>query len=1092
MNANAVPAPGGGTIGVVAIMKDVSDRVVAQAEREELLASLARERTRLAAALQRLSRLQRFTASISPRLREDEVIASLLSAARDVVGASGAAVAIERGGVLERAGASGEVDPEMVPEATPVEDEGSLAEAFRTARSLWMAPRPGWKDKEARERWAFVPLVGRGGPMGVLALCCPEEAYTDEDRSLLETMVWQAAQALERAQLVESEEKGRDQLARVLAVSDAALGWLDSEEALAALLRRIREAVGADSASLLVREGDHLRVRATDGLERIPEEQVPIPIGQGFSGRIAQERTALVVEDLPTFQVVSPWLRERLRSVVGVPILRGDDVLGVLHTGSATPRSFDADDVELLTLVAARVGGALERAQLFDWARTAQADASRAADRLSRLQTATAALTGAVTVQEVSEAILHEAIAAVHADAGVLAVPSSDGTSLDIVAVRGRQPTDRPFPPSFPIDADTAICAAFRSGEAVWVPSREEWERRYPDGLGITKPWARSILAVPMRLEEDRKLGTIGLMFKAEGRLSKDERRLAKAFADQGALALERARLFEAERAARDVTERLQTFATSLAAAATTREVLSILVGEGGDIIGADFAWAAVVDAGAQELDAVVSRGYAADVIEPFRRMSLDTPIPACDAVRGGQEIWFDTLEDFHVAYPAFEMPADLHGGGFGCVPMFDAAGRPIGVASFQLGPRSAPDRQKRADVRAIVGLAAQSLERAQLYERERTVAMTLQESLLPSALAEDPRIAVASRYLPGTQELEVGGDWYDVIPLDEDRVGLAVGDVVGHGIEAASAMGQLRSALRGLALYADGPSAAVEGLDRLARAFAPATLATIVYAELDLARGDLCYVCAGHPPPALLVDGEVRFLEDGRTTPLVALPEPARVVAGDASLPPGSTVVLYSDGLIERRGEQLDVGMRRLADLLRGADADDPEELADAALDGMLGEIPQDDDVALLCVRVAPRAGPFERTIPANPQVLAELRRDLGRWLVLAGVPASDRDEIILACNEACANAVEHASIAAPQASIRIAARRSDGAIVVEVADGGAWRDGGAGPDRGRGLGIMRAVMDEVEVAPSSSGTVVRMRRRLTGGAGREDEHDG
>src|SRR5207344_1309335 len=107
------------------------------------------------------------------------------------------------------------------------------------------------------------------------------------------------------------------------------------------------EAVGADSASLLVRDGDVLRVRSTDGLERKPEEQVPIPVGEGFSGRIAAERRPLVVEDLPTFQVVSPWLRERLRSVVGVPIVRGDDVLGVLHTGSASPRSFDQDDVEL-------------------------------------------------------------------------------------------------------------------------------------------------------------------------------------------------------------------------------------------------------------------------------------------------------------------------------------------------------------------------------------------------------------------------------------------------------------------------------------------------------------------------------------------------------------------------------------------------------------------------------------------------------------------------------------------------------------------------------------------------------------------------
>ena len=1084
MNANAVPAPGGGTIGVVAIVKDVSDRVVAQAEREELLTNLAQERTRLAAALQRLSRLQRFTASISRRLREDEVVGSLLSAARDVVGASGAAVAIERGGVLERVGASGEFDPEMMPEGTPVEDGGSLAEAFRTGGSLWMEPRPGWRDKEARERWAFVPLVGRGGPMGVLALCCPEEPYDEEDRSLLETMVWQAGQALERARLVDSEARGRDRLARVLAVSDAALGWLDSDEALAGMLRRIREAVNADSVSLLVREGEVLRVRATDGLERIPEEQVPIPIGQGFSGRIAATRAPLVVEDLPSFQVVSPWLRERLRSIVGVPILRGDDVLGVLHAGSAAPRSFGAGDVELLTLVAARVGGALERAQLFDAAQSARVDASRAADRLSRLQTATAALTGALTVDEVSEAILHEAIAAVHADAGVLAVPSPDGTSLDIVAVRGHQPTDPPFPASFPIDAETSICAAFRSGEAVWVPSREEWERRYPDGVGVTEPWARSILAVPMRLEEDRKLGTIGLMFKSEGRLRKDERRLARAFADQGALALERARLFEAERAARDSTERLQAFAASLAAAATTREVLSILVEEGADIVGAGFAWAAVVDTGARELDAVVSRGYAAEVIEPFRRMSLDTPIPACDAVRGARELWFDTMDGFRQAYPAFEVPAIVHGGGFGCVPMFDAAGTPIGVASFQFGPRLAPDARSRGDVRAIVGLAAQSLERALLYELERRVAGTLQQSLLPSALPADPRIAVAARYRPGTQELDVGGDWYDVITIDEHRAALVVGDVVGHGIEAASAMGQLRSALRGLALGSNGPASVVERLDRIARTTAPAAIATIAYAEVDLARGELRYVCAGHPPPVLLVGGDARLLEGGRTTPLAALPEPSAFEEGREVFEPGAVLVLYSDGLIERRGEPLDVGMGRLRAQLAAAERRHPENLADALMTGLIGQIPQDDDVAILCVRAAPTIGPFASSIPADPRALAGLREELRTWLIDAAVPVAVRDDVVLACNEACANAVEHASLAVAGEPIAVRVHRANSTLLLEVADAGGWREGRADGDRGRGLGIMRAVMDDVELSPSPKGTVVRMRLNLDGAA--------
>jgi PAS domain S-box-containing protein len=1079
LSANEVRGSGGSRLGVVAIVKDVSDRVAAQAEREELLDSLARERAHLAAAVRRLSRLQRFTASASMRLTQTEVLDVLVEAAREAVGASGAAVSFfdERVDALERVAASGGVDPEMAPPSTPVTDEGSLAEAFRTGASLWLEPRSGGSDEAPRARWAFVPLIGRTGPMGVLALCCPEDAYTADDQSLLETMVWQAAQALERARLVETEAKGRERLARVLAVSDAALGWLDSDEALAALLRRVREAVGADSASLLVREGDYLRVRATDGLERIPEEQVPIPIGQGFAGRIAADRKPLIAEDLPRIQVVSPWLRERLHSVVGVPILRDEEVLGVLHVGTAAPRAFDMEDADLLTLVAARVGGALERAQLFEAARVARTETARAADRLRRLQAATVALTGRLTVAEASSTILRQAIAAVHADAGVLAVPSEDGASLDIVATAGRVATDAPGLLSYPVDAATSIGQAYRSGQPVWVPTRHEWERRFPHGLGATKPWARSIFAVPLRLDEHR-FGSIGLLFKTEGRLSREERRLAKTFAEQAALALERAHLFEAERSAREATAGLQRFAASMAAVATAEEVLGILVEEGSRLAGAGFAWAAVVDAGAQELNALVSHGYGSKIVEGFQRMSIDQRIPACDAAREAREVWFDSLGDFRAAYPGFEGPSEERGGGFGCVPMLDAAGRVIGVASFQLSRGTTPDERRKSDVRSVVGLAAQSLERAQLYEMERTVAATLQESLLPAVHPEDARINVATRYRPGTQELDVGGDWYDVIRISEDRIGLAIGDVVGHGIEAASAMGQLRSALRGLALSSDGPASVVEGLDRFARTTAPATLATIAYAELDLASGELRYVCAGHPPPALVVGDEARFLEDGRTTPLAALLEPTRCEEGRERFPPGAVLVLYSDGLIERRGEQLDVGMRRLLEQLHQGGAEEPETVADRLLAGLIEEVPQDDDVAVLCVRAASIVPPFLSSMPARPDALWQIRRDVRSWLLEAAVSEEVREEVVLACNEACANAVEHAYVNVSSTPITVSLSRSDSSILVEVTDGGAWLEEGAGADGGRGLDIMRAVMDEVDVTSSPEGTLVRMRR--------------
>jgi len=1082
LNANEVVGSDGERLGLVAIVKDVSERVAAQAERDELVTSLAEERSQLAMVLQRLSRLQGFTASIAERLTQAEVIDSLLSAAREAVHASGAAVILlTDDDVLAVVATDGELDPEMIPATSSPTVAGDIQEAFRTGRARWLEPRPRGEGAPD-DRWGFIPLVRRGGSMGLLAIRCPEATFTSEDRAMLETMVWQASQALERARLLESEARSRQTLARVLAVSDAALEWLGSDDALHSLLRRIREALGTDSASLLVLRGDTLYVRATDGLERIPEEQVPIPLGKGFSGRVAAGRTPLMVEDVSRFEVVSPWLRERLRSVVGVPIFRADDVVGVLHVGSTSHRGFGRSDIELLELVAARVGGALERARLFESARAARSDAARAADRLRRLQTATAALTGAITVQEVSTAILNQAMGVVRGDAGVLVLPSDDGRHLAIVATTGEPETlngvgrhlDR-----YGIDDDAAICEAYRSGTLVWVPSRREWKRRFEEGTATADSTARSILAVPMCIDEQR-LGAIGLLFESEGRLSKGERRLATTFAEQAALALERARLFEAERAARDTTERLQALAASLAVVVTAKEVLTILVEDGSAVVGAASAWAAVLDRGAQELHAVASRGYGSPLIDPFQTLSLDLRLPATDAVRERREIWFDSLEAFDRAYPGFDRASEEHGGGFGCLPMFDTARRPIGVVSLQLAPRRTIGERERSALRAIVALGAQALERAQLYEREHAVAATLQKSLLPGSLPEDPRVSVATRYRPGTEELDVGGDWYDVIRVGDDRIGVAIGDVVGHGLEAASAMGQLRSALRGLALTGRGPGTVIEGLDRFARTSAPSTMATVAYAELDLEDNELRYACAGHPPPAVQIAGEVRFLERGRTTPLAALPEPIRCNEETESFPAGSVLVLYSDGLIERRGEQLDLGMARLRDVLRDAPSGHPEALADRLLAELVGEVPQDDDVAVLCLRAAPEAPPLVISMPPEPAALADVRASVRRWLDEVPLPEEMREEVVLACNEACANAVEHAYLDGPAAPIRVSLRRNATDIRIEIVDEGAWRRDGEDAGRGHGMPVMRALMDEVDLRPTDEGTVVAMRRRF------------
>ena len=177
-----------------------------------------------------------------------------------------------------------------------------------------------------------------------------------------------------------------------------------------------------------------------------------------------------------------------------------------------------------------------------------------------------------------------------------------------------------------------------------------------------------------------------------------------------------------------------------------------------------------------------------------------------------------------------------------------------------------------------------------------------------PVASAE---LAVAARYVPAVAELEVGGDWYDVVPLDERRVAVAVGDIVGRGITAAAVMGQLRSALSAVARTTDSAVEAVASLDRFAHRIEGAKATTLLYGIVDPAAGTLRYTSAGHPPALVIdVDGNARFLEDARGWPL-AVTDPSRVrPEAVATVAPGSTIVLYTDGLIERRTEHLEDGL--------------------------------------------------------------------------------------------------------------------------------------------------------------------------------------
>jgi PAS domain S-box-containing protein len=279
--------------------------------------------------------------------------------------------------------------------------------------------------------------------------------------------------------------------------------------------------------------------------------------------------------------------------------------------------------------------------------------------------------------------------------------------------------------------------------------------------------------------------------------------------------------------------------------------------------------------------------------------------------------------------------------------------GRAVGVLALGFPAEREVGDDERAFLVACAGQCAQALERAALYAHEHDVAQTLQRSLMEANPPRDERVEIATHYAAGVRTLEVGGDWFDAFALGEDRVGMVVGDVVGRGLVAATAMGQLRNAARALALTDLGPARVLDALDRFVVQIPAARHATLAYAELELATGRLHYACAGHMPPLLAQTGEPpAFLWEGRSPPLgVRLaPAPWSRSEAETTLRPGARLLLYTDGLVERRTGSIDDGLARLAEAFaRRPDATAARLVAEVP--GVLVERPADDDVCLLAL---------------------------------------------------------------------------------------------------------------------------------------------
>jgi serine/threonine-protein kinase RsbW len=731
-----------------------------------------------------------------------------------------------------------------------------------------------------------------------------------------------------------------------------------------------------------------------------------------------------------------------------------------------------ADGRELPTLVNSRLGrsdngrprairttvfNATERRRYENELLKARRAAEESEQRVRVLQQIVADLAAAPTEAEVAEAVLRApepAFGAVSSSIYLI-----DGERDEIMAVASTDPTTGNWT-DMPRSSSRAVARVAERGDLHVVGSLTEAKEHFPDlAETMRRSGRKTVVLLPLTTgpaDEQGSAETLGVLafsFTEERRLSDSELRVVRLLGQQTGQALDRARLYDEGRRREEritfLAETTRVLDEKHRLLPRTRRLVERLVPEIAD-------WAEV-------------------------RLQVNTQIlqedagaPAPDAGLLADRI-AATVAAGAAVFPAESDPLD-------CVVLpLTARGRVLGTLALRPTDLRQDDSTEQIFLTDLADRAGLALENARLYEQERQIARTLQRSLLASDLPRgDSRFAVETHYQAAAQDLEVGGDWFDAFLITVDKLAVVVGDVVGRGIEAATTMGQLRSAVRALASASEGPARLIEGLDRFVERVEQARMATVAYAEIDLTTGDLTYSCAGHLPPLLHEPtGGPDYLMQARSAPLGSRAGDTKRTEHRQRLRAGSRLLLYTDGLIERRSRGLDKGFEVLArEFSRRRDA--PLQGLTAGLADTLVGRDHADDVCLLCLTLGTEER-IERSIGADRVQIALLRADLRGWLDAHSVDPMCRDAVLLACSEAVANAIEHGYRDDPFGMIDVTATVTADSVEVRVGDHGTWQGPLADVSRGRGLQIIRQSMDQV-MFDRSDGTTVTMRRKREG----------
>jgi PAS domain S-box-containing protein len=980
----------------------------AEAEREEILRRERAARGEANAVSVRLQGFQKITDVVVAQHSTDELLTHLLDAARAALQTDTATVLLlspDRKNLVVRAVSGDEEEARgqvRVPYGQGIAGQVAASRTSRIVDDVPHAhPYSGFLRRKVKSMM-LAPLEVGERVLGVMHVAMfTAHQFSEEDLQLLRVMADRAAVAIENTRLYEAERQARAEAEaaqlRLAFLAEAGTVLAGSLRLGEALERLARLAVDFLTDICLIDLSDDEGVRRVVALhsdqrkqaltDLLKERYAPDPNGphpavwvmregrSRFSPEMTDEFLKATSRDEEHFLITKEL---GFQSYMCVPLVAAGRALGTFTLVSTDPdRRYGPADVALAEDLALRAGQAVENARLYAAAELAGESAQRAASRTLVLQSLTAALSEAVTSEDVARVVIDRALPVVGADAGSVVVLGLDEKTLDVLVAEG-YPEDEPAPrQAFSLDARSPLAEATRTGEPVLVRTAADWKRYPPEARMRATPDApRTWVAVPM-VVEGTAVGAMGLAFPEPRALGEDELAFLLALARQCGQALDRTRLFDAEqRARRDaevarrrllfLSEASEVFSASLDSDIVLQSLARLVVPQLAD-------WSIVDELSDGQEIRQTAVSHVTPSMETLARELRNRYPPDPDAphvvwrvlTTGDSELAPEVTEeelrarardDMH-----FKLLTQLGIRSHIVVPL-KARGRILGALSLiSTSRRYGPDDLALAE--ELAARAALAVDNARLYQQQLHAASALQRSLLPPALPEIPGIELASRYRAAGEATEVGGDFYDMFDAGNGSWAVVIGDVCGKGPEAAAVTGLARHTIRATAIHEDRPSAVLDQLNRAMLQQVPdGRFCTVCYARVRTAESGarVTVSSGGHPLPLVLrYDGAVETV--GRPGRLLGVFPETGLSDQAVDLHRGDSMILFTDGVTEQVREGVPFGVERLEAAIQAAVGEDANGIADAIERAVFesGGSEARDDVAIVVLRIPPGGGP-------------------------------------------------------------------------------------------------------------------------------------